>query len=97
MGSATDAGKIADDAVKTGTTWITDDWRAVVTHPDIDIVVECTGNPIAAVDHCLAAFDNRKHVVNVTVEADAFVGRCWPERLSRPVSCTRLLSATSPP
>ena len=66
--------KSADDAVKTGTTWITDDWRAVVTHPDIDIVVECTGNPIAAVDHCLAAFDNRKHVVNVTVEADAFCG-----------------------
>jgi predicted homoserine dehydrogenase-like protein len=22
----------------------------------IDIIVECTGNPIAAVEHCLAAF-----------------------------------------
>jgi predicted homoserine dehydrogenase-like protein len=36
--------------------------------------VECTGNPIAAVDHCLEAFANGKHVVNVTVEADAFCG-----------------------
>ena len=51
-----------------------DDWEALVRHPRIDIVVECTGNPIAAVEHCLAAFGQRKHVVNVTVEADAFCG-----------------------
>ena len=43
-------------------------------HPPIDIVVECTGHPIAAVEHCLRAFRNGKHVVNVTVEADAFCG-----------------------
>src|SRR3546814_9614215 len=41
---------------------------------EIDIIVECTGNPIAAVEHCLAAFEHGKHVVNVTVEADAFCG-----------------------
>ena len=64
----------AEDALKNGSTWITDDWHAVVKHPQIDIVVECTGNPIAAVDHILEAFDKRKHVVNVTVEADAFCG-----------------------
>jgi len=63
-----------DDAVKTGGTFITDNWEAVVSHPQIDVVVECTGHPIAAVDHCLAAFANGKHVVNVTVEADAFCG-----------------------
>jgi predicted homoserine dehydrogenase-like protein len=63
-----------DQAVKTGTTHIGDDWQALVAHPAIDIVVECTGNPIAAVEHCLAAFANGKHVVNVTVEADAFCG-----------------------
>ena len=64
----------AQAAIKTGATWITDDWRAVVTHPQIDIIVECTGNPIAAVEHCLAAFAHGKHVVNVTVEAEAFCG-----------------------
>ncbi len=48
--------------------------RRCVRHPKIDIVVECTGNPIAAVEHCLEAFRQRKHVVNVTVEADAFCG-----------------------
>ena len=57
-----------------GATHIGDDWQALVAHPAIDVVVECTGHPIAAVEHCLAAFANRKHVVNVTVEADAFCG-----------------------
>ncbi len=63
-----------DEAVKTGATHVGDDWQALVRHPAIDVVVECTGHPIAAVDHCLAAFEQRKHVVNVTVEADAFCG-----------------------
>ena len=63
-----------ENAMATGTTFITDNWELVCTHPSIDIVVECTGNPIAAVDHCLLAFANKKHVVNVTVEADAFCG-----------------------
>ncbi len=63
-----------DDAVRHGTTHVSDDWQALIRHPAIDIVVECTGNPIAAVEHCLEAFRQRKNVVNVTVEADAFCG-----------------------
>jgi predicted homoserine dehydrogenase-like protein len=63
-----------EDAIAKGTTHIGDDWQALVRHPAIDVIVECTGHPIAAVDHCLEAFANGKHVVNVTVEADAFCG-----------------------
>lgn len=63
-----------DEAIKTGTTHITEDWHALVTHPAIDVIVECTGHPISAVQHCLGAFAQGKHVVNVTVEADAFCG-----------------------
>jgi predicted homoserine dehydrogenase-like protein len=63
-----------DDALRHGTTHVADDWRALVSHPVIDIVVECTGNPDAAVEHCLDAFRQHKSVVNVTVEADAFCG-----------------------
>jgi len=63
-----------DGALRDGTTHVGDDWQALVSHPAIDIVVECTGNPVAAVDHCLAAFAAGKHVVNVTVEADAMCG-----------------------
>ena len=63
-----------DAALRDGRTHIGDDWRALVCHPGIDVIVECTGAPVAAVDHCLEAFAQHKHVVNVTVEADAFCG-----------------------
>jgi len=63
-----------EEAIKVGNTHVSDDWEALVRHSAIDVVVECTGNPAAAVAHCLAAFGNRKHVVNVTVEADALCG-----------------------
>lgn len=63
-----------DEAIRRGNTHVGEDWQAIVSHPQVEIVVECTGNPIAAVDHCLAAFAQGKHVINVTVEADAFCG-----------------------
>jgi predicted homoserine dehydrogenase-like protein len=63
-----------DDAIETGASHLGDSWEALVSHPLIEIVVECTGNPVAAVEHCLAAFHHGKHVINVTVEADAFCG-----------------------
>jgi predicted homoserine dehydrogenase-like protein len=68
------AARSLDAAIKEGTTHIGDGWQALVRHPAIDVIAECTGHPIAAVDHCLEAFANGKHVVNVTVEADAFCG-----------------------
>jgi len=69
-----------DKAVKDRTTHLADDWQALVAHPSIDIVIEATGNPVAAVEHILGAFRNRKHVVNVTVEADAFCGPMLAQR-----------------
>jgi predicted homoserine dehydrogenase-like protein len=63
-----------DAALAHGTTHVSDDWEALVGHPRIDVIVECTGHPLAAVQHCLAAFRHGKHVVNVTVEADALCG-----------------------
>jgi predicted homoserine dehydrogenase-like protein len=53
---------------------ISDNWQKLVSNPDVDIVIEATGNPVAAVEHILDAFEHGKHVVNVTVEADAFCG-----------------------
>ncbi|MBI2753475.1 MAG: Gfo/Idh/MocA family oxidoreductase [Betaproteobacteria bacterium] len=63
-----------DAALKERRTHLSEDWLALVSHPGIDIVVEATGNPPSAVEHALAAFRNGKHVVMVTVEADAFCG-----------------------
>src|SRR5215470_6872480 len=61
-------------ALAKGLTHVGDDWQALVSRPEIDIIVEATGNPAAAVTHALAAFKHGKHVVMVTVEADAFCG-----------------------
>ena len=69
-----------DAALKNRTTHLGDDWQALLAHPAIDIVIEATGNPVAAVEHALAAFRNGKHVVMVTVEADAFCGPILAQR-----------------
>jgi predicted homoserine dehydrogenase-like protein len=77
------AAKSLDEALRLGTTHIGEDWQQLVSHPAIDVIVECTGHPIAAVDHCLQAFANGKHVVNVTVEADAFCGPLLAQRAAK--------------
>ena len=69
-----------DAALRERRTHLGEDWQALVAHPEIDIVIEATGNPVAAVDHALAAFAHGKHVVMVTVEADAFCGPLLAER-----------------
>ena len=63
-----------DAALRERRTHVGEDWQALVAHPAIDIIIEATGNPVAAVSHVLAAFRNGKHVVNVTVEADCMCG-----------------------
>jgi predicted homoserine dehydrogenase-like protein len=63
-----------DEALRDQTTFITEDWQSLVQHPALDVLVECTGSPPHAVEHILHAFAHGKHVVNVTVEADAFCG-----------------------
>ncbi|MGF1767297.1 SAF domain-containing protein [Enterovibrio makurazakiensis] len=63
-----------DEAVNKRSTHVTDDWRSLIEQPEIEIIIEATGNPMAAVEHCLGAFRQNKHVINVTVEADAFCG-----------------------
>jgi predicted homoserine dehydrogenase-like protein len=66
--------RVGWDAAAIQRTAISDNWEKLVSNPEVDIVIEATGNPLAAVEHALAAFRNRKHVVMVTVEADAFCG-----------------------
>jgi len=63
-----------DAALRERTTHVSDDWESLISHPAVEVIVEATGSPPAAVVHALAAFRNGKHVVMVTVEADAFCG-----------------------
>lgn len=72
--AATYAAASLDAALKERRTHLSEDWEALVSHPLIDIVIEATGNPVAAVTHALVAFRHRKHLIMVTVEADAVCG-----------------------
>src|SRR5262249_43289940 len=62
------------DALKSGGTFVTDDALAVIENPDIDVIIEATGDPATGIALALAAFRNGKHVVMVNVEADALTG-----------------------
>lgn len=63
-----------DGALQSGATHVGEDAMALIAHGGVEIVVECTGNPVIAVDHALAAFAAGKHVISATVEADAVCG-----------------------
>src|ERR1700694_3731198 len=68
-----------DVARRTGRVALTDDAMAVIKS-DVEVVVDITGSPAAGIRHALAAFDNGKHFVNVTVEADVLAGPLLAER-----------------
>ncbi|HAA91101.1 MAG: flagellar biosynthesis protein FlgA [Rhodospirillaceae bacterium] len=53
---------------------------ALAGSDEIDVLVEATGDPEAAIRHALASFEGGHHVVNVTVEADALIGPLLAER-----------------
>jgi predicted homoserine dehydrogenase-like protein len=67
-------------AAKTGATCITDDALALVAAPEIEIVIDATGNPVAGIRHVLACCRHGKHVVMVNVEADALAGPLLAQR-----------------
>jgi predicted homoserine dehydrogenase-like protein len=62
------------DAHKRRTTFVTDDAGALITDPQIEVIVEATGVPGAGIGHALKAIANGKHIVMVNVEADAVAG-----------------------
>ena len=70
----------ADEALKTGRTYVTDDAGKLIAANGLDVVVDITGNPAAAIRHTLAAIKLGRHVVNVTVEADVLAGPLLAEQ-----------------
>jgi predicted homoserine dehydrogenase-like protein len=68
------AAKSFGEAIDRGTTFVGSDVAALISHPAIDVIVEATGHPPSALAHAQLAFAAKKHVVMVTVEADALAG-----------------------
>jgi predicted homoserine dehydrogenase-like protein len=62
------------DALKRGTTLVTEDADALIACPQIEVIVEATGVPQAGISHAMKAIAHGKHIVMVNVEADALAG-----------------------
>jgi predicted homoserine dehydrogenase-like protein len=62
------------DAHKSGRTYITQDSDELVSFPDIEVIIEATGDPKAGIRHALKIIEHGKHVVMVNVEADVVAG-----------------------
>ncbi len=75
----TDARSIGE-ALKSGKTFVTDDAMALIENPDIEVIIEVTGDPAIGIRHALSAIEHGKHVVMVNVEADALAGPLLAKR-----------------
>ncbi|MBO0763212.1 MAG: flagellar biosynthesis protein FlgA [Hyphomicrobiaceae bacterium] len=62
------------DALEAGRTFVTDDALSLIVSPDIDVVIEATGDPATGIRLAQAAIAHGKHIVMVNVEADALAG-----------------------
>ena len=63
-----------DEALAQGTTCVIDNADAVLECPQIEVILEITGNPIVGTYHASRAIENGKHVIMVNVEADCMLG-----------------------
>ncbi|AIY02963.1 homoserine dehydrogenase [Arthrobacter sp. PAMC 25486] len=66
-------------ALATRSTTILGD-AAELFEADLDVIVEATGNPIIGINHALRAIESKKHIIMVTVEADALAGPALAKR-----------------
>src|SRR6266545_4600509 len=62
------------DAFQERRTHLTADAEELLAFPDVEVIVEATGVPAVGIRHALGAIAHGKHVVMVTVEADALAG-----------------------
>ena len=82
-GAERSAARSIADADEHGTTCILDDPLAAISSGEIEIVIEATGSPAAGIRHALACCAHGKHLIMVTVEADALAGPLLARRAAQ--------------
>jgi len=68
------------DALKTGSSHVTDDAEALFAADGLDVVIDATGSPVAGIRHVELACQYQRHIVMVNVEADALAGPLLAKR-----------------
>lgn len=63
-----------DEALASGGTCVLDSADRLIENPQVEVILEITGNPLIGTYHAIKAIENGKHVVMVNVEADCMVG-----------------------
>jgi predicted homoserine dehydrogenase-like protein len=66
--------KSLTDALRCGGTFLTEDADVLIARDGVDVIVEATGNPAPGIQHALARFGHKRHIVMVNVEADVLAG-----------------------
>ncbi len=61
---------------------LTEDAVRLIGSDEVDVVVDTTGSPAAALTHAMACLEHGKHLVNVTVEADVLAGPVQAKRFA---------------
>ncbi len=69
-----------DQAMREGTTFVTEDAAALCAYDGIECIIEATGHPLAGTRHAIKAIDGGKHVIMVNVEADVLCGPILAKR-----------------
>jgi predicted homoserine dehydrogenase-like protein len=62
------------EALKHGTTFISDDAASLIAADGIEVVIDATGHPPSGIRHALLCCEHGKHIVMVNVEADVLAG-----------------------
>ena len=59
------AAKTLADAIKTGGTCVTENADVLINNPDIEVIIEATGDPRNGIKYALKAIEAGKHIVMV--------------------------------
>jgi predicted homoserine dehydrogenase-like protein len=70
------------DALARRTTFITESAAALIEAPELDVVIDATGSPVAGIAHVLSCCRHKKNIIMVNVEADALAGPLLARRAS---------------
>lgn len=63
-----------ENALKNGSTYLTDDAESLIKADGLDLLVEATGDSLVGIHYALQAIEYGRHIIMVNVEADVLAG-----------------------